>query len=73
MANKRYMNRDADQKYDGEQGVAGMGEMQSSSGTARDNTGPFAPREQVNNMKGTGAATPDQASYTVPRDNWRGK
>jgi hypothetical protein len=74
MANKDYSGRKADEKYEGEQGMSGMGQMaKTGEAKSRDNTGSFQPREKVNNMQGTGARTPDQAEYVTPKDNWRGK
>lgn len=68
MANKRYSDTKASQAskdtcYEGETGKT----------ASRDTTGAFGDKIMVNDMKGTGAAKPYQAQYTVPKDNWRSK
>lgn len=68
MANKNYSSTKGDMVskdmcYEGEKGPS----------AERDTTGAFGTRPEVNKMSGTGAATPDQATYSVPRDNWRSK
>jgi hypothetical protein len=66
MPNMRYSEtkksqRGSDECYEGEDGPS----------SERDSVKSFGTREQVNKMSGTGARTPDQAEYTVPKDQWR--
>lgn len=78
MANARYSStkgnqRNSDACYEGEQGLAGMGQMSDlGSAKSRDTVGSFGSKEMVNEMKGSGAPTSKQAKYSVPTDNWRG-
>lgn len=68
MPNKNYSSTKGAQ-------AAGNGSYECEHGPSmeRDTTGAFGSRPEVNKMSGTGAATPDQATYSVPRDNWRSK
>lgn len=68
MANKNYSATKSAQ-------AAGNGSYECEHGPSmeRDSTGAFGVKSEVNKMSGTGAATPDQAKYSVPTDNWRSK
>lgn len=66
MSNARYNSMKGSQKnsdscYEGEDGPS----------SERDSVKAFGTRDQVNKMSGTGARTPDQAEYTLPKDQWR--
>ena len=67
MSNARYSQtkgnqRNSDESYEGEKGPS----------SERDTVKGFGSKEEVNKMKGTGARTPDQAEYSVPKNQWRG-
>lgn len=67
MANKNYSSmkasqKNSDQSYEGESGPSSQ----------RDTVKSFGMREDVNEMKGTGAPTSKQATYKLPTDQWRG-
>lgn len=68
MANKNYSATKGAQ-------ASGNGSYEGEHGSCveRDSTGSFGVKSEVNKMSGTGAATPDQAKYSVPTNNWRGK
>ena len=77
MANKNYSStkasqKNSDQAYEGEQGMSGMGQMaKTGEAVSRDNVANFQKGDQTNPMQGHGARQPQQAEYTVPKDNWR--
>ena len=79
MASARYNNvkgnqRNSDQTYEGEQGMAGMGEN-ANTGKAvnRDNVKTFQKGDQTNPMVGDGSRQPQQAEYPQSRlsKQWR--
>ena len=74
MPNARYngskgSQRNSDERYEGEQGNAGGGEHQSTSGEKRDHVANFQKGDQTNPMQGHGAKQPQQAEYKV---KWQG-